>query len=429
MNRIQLVKHKDTSENRHMKNPRLCDSLRSARESKRLSQQAVAEEIGVPRTAITQIENGNRKVSTLELTRFARVYRCSIQELLNDAIPSEREDVIDALKRVAPELLENCDDPSQIVKQLNLCREGKRLRQLIGVKSSSLPPNYDVSSPRSFSEAMLQAENASDQERRRIGFDTAPLSDITSLISHQGIWVSRTSLPSEVSGLFICHRDIGYAIFVNSKHARSRMRFSLAHEYAHAILDRHHEICVSDSSNSDELIEQRANAFAASFLMPKQGVHDVLLVLGKGIPTRQAQSVFDVAAGRHVDNQVRSPSGSQRVNYKDVATLAHRFGVSFQTALYRCKDLRYITSTEWSTLIHQESYGFEYLSELSALSDLEATESDDICDLTLRREIAPLAIEAYRREEISRGRILEIASAMGMSGEVLLRLADAARDA
>ena len=42
-------------------------------------------------------------------------------------------------------------------------------------------------------------------------------------------------------------------------------------------------------------------------------------------------------------------------------------------------------------------------------------------------EIAHLAIEAYRREEISRGRVLELSKTLGMKADILLRLAEAAR--
>jgi transcriptional regulator with XRE-family HTH domain len=52
----------------------LAKNLRNARVASGLSQQEVAKRLGVPRTAITNIENGNRKVSSLELTRLAAFY-------------------------------------------------------------------------------------------------------------------------------------------------------------------------------------------------------------------------------------------------------------------------------------------------------------------------------------------------------------------
>ena len=49
--------------------------LRAARERCGLSQQAVAGALNIPRTAVTNIEAGNRAVSTLELTKLAELYR------------------------------------------------------------------------------------------------------------------------------------------------------------------------------------------------------------------------------------------------------------------------------------------------------------------------------------------------------------------
>ena len=412
-----------------MKDPRLRDGLRSARISNGLSQKAVADQLGIPRTAITQIENGNRKLSTLELTKLARLYRCSVNELLDDTNPSDSEDVVNALQPFIPELQEDFELQDQITKYLELCREGKRLRDLVRQRSHSGPPDYDVSGPRSFTEAVEQAEIAADQERRRTGLEYAPISDLVGFITEQDIWVAGVELPNETSGFSINHRDIGRAVFVNSQYPPSRRRFSFAHEYAHALLDRDKEVCVSSTCNSDTLIERRANEFAACFLLPEQGVANTLTRLNKGIPTRQAQAVFDVAAGFHVDHQIRSAAGSQRVDYKDVSILAQRFGVSYQTALYRLKNLHHIRGSESSKLLSQEDIGHEFLSELGMRDDLEESKSRETNDLSLRREIASLAIEAYRREEISRGRILELATDLGMSGETLLRLADAARDA
>ena len=409
--------------------PRLQDGLRIARKSNGLSQKAVAEQLGVPRTAITQMENGNRKLSTLELTKLSRLYRCSIQELLNKTTPSESKDVINELQHFIPGLREDSETRDQIAQYLDLCREGKRLRDLVSQTSHSGPPDYDVSGPRSFTEAVKQAEIAADQERRRTGLENAPISNLVGFITDQDIWVVGVELPNETSGFSINHRDIGYAVFVNSQYPPSRRRFSYAHEYAHALLDRDKEVCVSSTCNSDSLIERRANEFAACFLLPEQGVADTLTRLNKGIPTRQAQAVFDVAAGFHVDHQIRSAAGSQRVDYKDVSMLAQRFGVSYQTALYRLKNLHHIRGSESSKLLSQEDIGHEFLSELGMRDDLEESKSRQTNDLSLRREIASLAIEAYRREEISRGRILELATDLGMSGETVLRLADAARDA
>jgi transcriptional regulator with XRE-family HTH domain len=54
---------------------RLGEKLRQAREYLGFSQDDVATFLKLPRTAITNIENGQRKVEALELKRLAELYR------------------------------------------------------------------------------------------------------------------------------------------------------------------------------------------------------------------------------------------------------------------------------------------------------------------------------------------------------------------
>ncbi len=54
---------------------RLGEKLRQAREYLGFSQDEVATFLKVPRTAITNIESGQRKVEALELKRLAELYR------------------------------------------------------------------------------------------------------------------------------------------------------------------------------------------------------------------------------------------------------------------------------------------------------------------------------------------------------------------
>ena len=400
-------------------------SLRAARESRGLSQQAAADALDLPRTAITQMEAANRSVSTLELSKLAELYVYPPAAFFEKDAWSE--DVLVALLRVAPGLERDPATRDQVIRCVNLCREGVALETLLGETRRSSAPSYETPLPRSSGEAASQGEQTAAQERQRLGIGNAPISDVSELIASQDIWASGVGLPNEMSGMFLRHPSIGFAILVNTSHSRGRKRFSYAHEYAHALLDRNHNITVSTTDNSSELIERRANSFAAAFLMPSQGIDDALHGLAKGLPSRRDQTVFDVATGGRVDSQYRLPARSQRINYKDVALVARHFGASYQAALYRLKSLRHITRTESQDLLAQENLGRQLLRELSMFSDIEEPEEPRHGDRELRSELAHLAIEAYRREEISRGRVLELSKMLGITGEVLLQLAEATR--
>ena len=400
--------------------------LRAARVSRGLSQQAVAAALGLPRTAVTGLEAGRRSVSTLELARLAELYLRSVGDFLHEGSRKEDEDVLVALSRALPGLGWAPNNDEQVARCVNLCREGVRLETLLGAEPRSGPPRYEVRLPRTSGEAVAQGERTAEQERRRLGIGQTPIPDISELIASQGIWASGVPLPNEMSGLFLRHPTIGLAILVNSSHPRGRKRFSYGHEYAHALLDRDRSIAVSSTDNSSEMVETRANAFSAAFLMPGNGVFDALRGLDKGLPSRQEQTIFDVASGGHTDAELRSPARSQRITYKDIAMLAHHFGVSYQAAVYRVKSLRHLSHPDSHKLLEQEGFGREYLRDLM-FSDVGEREGTRNPDRELRSEVAHLAIEAYRREEISRDRVLELSRALNIKGDTLLHLAQVAR--
>jgi transcriptional regulator with XRE-family HTH domain len=93
----------------------LADRLRDTREYLGLSQQFVAEQTGIARSAISDIERGVRRVESLELKRFSRVYRYPVDYFLGDAAPEEADaGTLSALTRVTGELTE--EDRNQVLK-------------------------------------------------------------------------------------------------------------------------------------------------------------------------------------------------------------------------------------------------------------------------------------------------------------------------
>jgi len=68
--------------------------LKEAREYLELSQDEVARELGVPRTAISLMESGQRKVDALELQKLARLYQRPVgyfagEEVTSSGLPEE----------------------------------------------------------------------------------------------------------------------------------------------------------------------------------------------------------------------------------------------------------------------------------------------------------------------------------------------------
>ena len=296
------------------------------------------------------------------MTALSELYLYRVADFLQD---TPDDDILVALHRVAPGLEQDPDTKEQVVRCVHLCREGVMLEKLLGVEPRSGPPKYESRIPRSPGDAIAHAEESADQERRRLGIGNAPISDISELISSQGIWASGVALPDGISGLFLCHASIGLAILVNSTHPKGRKRFSYAHEYAHVLLDRDRDATISSIDNSSQLVEKRANAFAAAFLMPKAGARCFLRTLDKGLPSRLDHSIFDVASGGHIEAAQRPPARSQRITCMDNAMLAHHFGVSYQAASFRLKSLRFVSDRECRGLLDHDNFGREYLKALS----------------------------------------------------------------
>src|SRR5271170_3015634 len=70
MTSVELHHESDEEERR-----RLGDRLREARKYLGLKQDEVATYLKIPRTALSDIESGQRRVEVIELTRLAKLYR------------------------------------------------------------------------------------------------------------------------------------------------------------------------------------------------------------------------------------------------------------------------------------------------------------------------------------------------------------------
>lgn len=403
---------------------RLGPRLRDAREQRGLSQQAVSEALGLPRTAVTNIETGNRSISTTELMKLANLYDRPVASFL-EAESATADDASIILLRALQQASNEPIFRDAIDHVLTLCREGAVLRALLDQPIEEPLPDYAVRVP-SAGDAIRQGDYVAQEERRRLGLGDAPIGNIANLIGGQGIWVAACDLPDDMSGLFTHDRRAGLSIIVNGKHAAVRRRFSYAHEYGHALFDRAESYRLTQRINADEMVEKRANAFAASFLMPKGGVESQLRQLDKGRPSRQAQIVYDVAGDAPSEAEIRPATGSQTITWQDVGSIARHFGVSYESSVWRLRNLNYLGPAETTTLLAQKDKRLR-LEDILKMRAGESLPPPDDRDQELRNQVVGLAIEAFRREEISQGRLRELAGKLGIQARDLIELAESAR--
>jgi transcriptional regulator with XRE-family HTH domain len=98
MNNPALSEDEDAVERR-----RLGDRLKEARKYLGLRQEEVATYLKIPRTALTDIESGQRRVEAIELSRLARLYRQPVAFFTGEDVASASLpiDVVHIARQVA----------------------------------------------------------------------------------------------------------------------------------------------------------------------------------------------------------------------------------------------------------------------------------------------------------------------------------------
>lgn len=379
--------------------------LRQAREAVGLTQEAVAGQMELSRSAIAQLEAGNRVVSSMELDRMASLYGRDMRDFF--AADFGPENPLAGLFRRNEDI---ADDPRamQALRQcVTLGRELTNLERLVGLaRDPSSVVRYRLPAPRSRYDAIRQGSSIADQERRRLGIGESPVPDVTELLEIQGVRTATVALPEDVSGLTLVDPEAGPFVAVNRGEHLFRRNFSFAHEYAHVLLDCDAHGTISRGSDRTELHEVRANSFAASLLLPEGGVREVLATLGKNAQTRLlAETPLD---GERAEGlEARGSATPPKIQMHDVVLLARSFGVSRQVVLYRLRNLRFLSEHELNDLLKLEEAG--HGRQLEKL--LELPEPDHVRERNrFQHRFLSLALEAYRRESISKSKLEELFS-------------------
>ena len=329
----------------------------------------------IPRSAVSMIESGLRSLASSELARLSQIYGWSAQELLFGTGEHDEPSADDAVEPVlrffhSQAALEPVEESWLAAAEKQWYRYADLERRLHGEQRWDLP-TYPVPSGRAYE----QGERLAEQERRRLNLGVAPVRSMIGLLEGEGVKVLLRPFGqvADVSGAYFFSSDLGPCVLVNSDDQPSRRRFTEAHEYCHFLVDRQPlegEIC--SVHRRREEFEMRANAFAAAFLMPAQGIREVL-----------AEADFRPGT----------------VDPEDVVNLMYRFGVSYQAILWRLVNLRCISVADRETLVlHAPSEVAARLGYSHEPGETEATPD------RFRR----LAVDAWRAGEIDSDELAEL---------------------
>lgn len=193
-----------------------------------------------------------------------------------------------------------------------------------------------------------------------------PVPDVVEVIERLGVpvavWPFEASGPD---GIYVSHGPTKLIVLNGSKYF-PRFRFTAAHELAHALYndEGHLDIDIFEGGDS---IETRANAFAARFLLPQEGLQ-------------------------------RRISRGTKITSQTVLEIANEFGASYETTVNRLNILNFINKDRRTQL----------KAESSAVLTDELRERRPPADRALPRSYVRGALSAYEKYEVSLTRLAEL---------------------
>jgi Zn-dependent peptidase ImmA (M78 family)/transcriptional regulator with XRE-family HTH domain len=268
----------------------LPDRLRQAREDAGLTQQQVADWLGIRRPGVVEMESGKRALKSDELAKLTTLYGRSLswfargepdpQDLVAAALFRAGETADPMLRREAGSMAKRCHLLTQVEAGLALPRHAPQ------------PPRYsDEEVLTDQTRAYEHGRAVAYQERNRLGLGlTFPLRDPWGVVEGAGLNVLPLHLGSDhhVDGIFTRLHNGRACVGVNVDKWVFRQVFTVVHEYAHALMDSElsSELCDTArgwSHHGQHLYanrEIRANQFAAVFLVPREALETYLKTRG-----------------------------------------------------------------------------------------------------------------------------------------------------
>lgn len=187
-------------------------------------------------------------------------------------------------------------------------------------------------------EFVVRGAHAADELRLALGIGIGPVNDLWALIRGQGIDLAFHPFGS--TGPDGAYRFDGRdaVIVVNSdKTPLARQRYTAAHELGHHLLHREDgkPLQAADANiegSTNETVEKEANAFAGYFLAPTEAMR-------RAFP------------GKATDD----------VSVEDIVDLAHQFGTTYRTTIYRLHNSERFFAPARDRLLNDGAGEIEYL--------------------------------------------------------------------
>lgn len=227
--------------------------IAEARKARDLTQEHLANQVGLDRTALGLIENGKRKVSAVELVDLAAALNIPLAWFVHDPLPA----VVSRRAEAGP----GHEVTARLDRELELFAGDVASLIELGVLSSvNNRPTWNL--PRNHSDS----EKVAIQVRECLDAGTGPLLDIAGLAERFGLYSCSQPLgDGGADGAVAQVTDGAAAAVIDGDAQPGRRRMSLAHELGHWLFGDAYDSGAVDT-------ERMINSFAIHFLAPRAGI-------------------------------------------------------------------------------------------------------------------------------------------------------------
>ena len=322
--------------------------VREARLRQRLSGSDLAAVLGLEKSQISKIETDHRRISVNELPRLAQALRVTPAWILGmQVVPtfafahrlSGASDSALAQTRAADVL-----NVEELLATHGLVEAPQS--SPAGLAAMNLIREEFTAAPRTREEAQRQGRVMAQIVRDQLKLGEDEIGNLPDLIeTHFATDVVLSPMGTGVDGL--CAHSHDRAIIVASTDFDAgHVRFTLAHELGHHLLDDPREVIdeVDVDPAATNLTERRVNAFAAHLLLPREGV---LVFLNARKVGRTAFDAFEPKAVRAA------------------AALVGQFGVSVPATVFQLAEFGLITAADrWIDRLESLDASFASIAEI-----------------------------------------------------------------
>jgi Zn-dependent peptidase ImmA (M78 family) len=232
---------------------------------------------------------------------------------------------------------------------------------------------------------LAEAKNKAAEIRHKMSLGFEAVAEIFHLIEEYGLPVARRDMKEDgPDGIYANNGEIAVAV-INTARLRVRQRFTAAHEFGHHLFDSSTGLQVDENVFQPQNIkDKRANAFAANFLMPEDGIRNIL------------------SRGRR----------RLQVTPNDIVHLCHHFGVSHEAIIYQVQNIGLITASERDKFLDMNVNGtlkaIEWKSGYLSKTKWERQESQRLPTQQLPIDYVKRAISSYVFGKVSLSRLAEL---------------------